>query len=94
LDEKQKKQEDTMISFRICALHQILLERSIHGKCVGQGMSSVDKVRNIYDALDGISGGNISLGRHRHRWEVNTEIHLKEIGRVVVKYTELSVIQG
>jgi hypothetical protein len=46
---------------------------------LGRACSSVDKGRNTYVALAGISEGKRSLGRHRHRWEVNTKINLKEI---------------
>jgi hypothetical protein len=50
---------------------------------LGRACSSVGEMRNTHDALPGVSEKKRSLGRHRHRWEVNTKINLKELGYVV-----------
>jgi hypothetical protein len=36
--------------------------------------------QNAYRILVGKLGGKIPLGKHRHRWEDNTEMDLREIG--------------
>jgi CTP synthase (UTP-ammonia lyase) len=43
-------------------------------------MARMGEMRNTYKILIGISEWKSPLGRHRHRYEVNIRMHLREIG--------------
>jgi hypothetical protein len=45
----------------------------VHGACMGEG-------RVVYRILVGRPKGKRPLGRHRHRWEDNINLDLREIG--------------
>jgi hypothetical protein len=47
-------------------------------------------VRNAYSILFGKSGDKRPLGRHRHRWEGNIRIYLREIGWEVLDWMHLA----
>jgi hypothetical protein len=46
--------------------------------------------RDVYRVLVGKPEGKRPFGRHRHRWEDNIKMGLKEMGWAVVDLTDLA----
>jgi hypothetical protein len=62
------------------SLHQILLGYQMKENQMDETCSTNGEMRNAYKIFDGKPEGKRPLRRHRHRWEDNIKIDLREMG--------------